>query len=158
MTTSNQSALFQSLYDIILCCKLVSLNWALLGLFFLWYCLSLQFFKQLVVNEICWWLDSNRRSLVLETTSLPNAPQPLPFAVNCYFPYLWVFSDPTLTTYLFYRVEKNPFNQKECFFKRYFIGAMVVAQFVEQSLPTPEIRRSNPMLLIHSSCSEKTKI
>ena len=36
---------------------------------------------QLVVNEICRWLYSNHRSLVLEATTLTTASQPLPKCV-----------------------------------------------------------------------------
>ena len=36
------------------------------------------FLIQLIVNKICWWLDSNRGSLVSEATALPTDPQPLP--------------------------------------------------------------------------------
>ena len=46
------------------------------------------------------------------------------------------------------------------------IGAVVVAQSVERSLPTPEVRGSNPVISIHFymehldtvNCIEKTKI
>ena len=30
------------------------------------------------IQKICWWLDSNRRSPVLEASALPTEPQPLP--------------------------------------------------------------------------------
>ena len=43
--------------------------------------LSLQ--KELIVNKICRWVDSNHWSLVLETTAIPTEPQPLPHFSSC---------------------------------------------------------------------------
>ena len=45
------------------------------GLFFFIFVFSIQ----LLENKICRCLDSNYRSLVLEVTTLPTEPQPLPY-------------------------------------------------------------------------------
>ena len=42
------------------------------------------FLIQLKVNKICQWQNLKCRSLVLEATALPTAPQPLPIRANCY--------------------------------------------------------------------------
>ena len=34
---------------------------------------------------LCWWLDSNRRPLVSEATTLPTEPQPLPYLLELFF-------------------------------------------------------------------------
>ena len=52
-------------------------KWAISGLFFFIFVFSIQ----LIVNtwiKVCWWLDSNRGTLVSEETALPTEPQPLP--------------------------------------------------------------------------------
>ena len=48
------------------------------GLFLFIVVFSIQFLLQLMVNKICWWLDSNHGSLMVEGTILPTESQPLP--------------------------------------------------------------------------------
>ena len=50
--------------------------------FFLYFCLFSTVLIQLIENQICWWLDSNRGTVVSEVTALPTVPQPLPLNVS----------------------------------------------------------------------------
>ena len=45
--------------------------------------LILVFSIEQLADKICWWLDSNRRSLVSEVTTLINKAQSLPMVSNC---------------------------------------------------------------------------
>ena len=55
-------------------------KWAIPYLFFFTFVFSIQLTigKQMFYIKISQWLDSNRRSLVSEATTLPTGPQPLP--------------------------------------------------------------------------------
>ena len=58
------------------------------GLFLASFSLFLSFqysFLQLIVNQICRWLDVNRGFMVLEATVLPTEQQPLPYMLKHYF-------------------------------------------------------------------------
>ena len=59
-----------------------------------------------IQTNFCWWLDSNRRPLVLEATALPTEPQPLP---NCmrYFCYRFVPTHCVHTITMFWLMFKR---------------------------------------------------
>ena len=60
-------------------------NWIIHGLF------SFRLFNtahiQLIINEVCQWLDSNHRSLELEVTTLSTEPEPLPVSFKFVQPF-----------------------------------------------------------------------
>ena len=64
------------------------LNWAIPGLFFLYF----RLFNTIdSTYKFCRWLDSNRGLLVLEVTTLPTEPQP-PINLTCHC----LFSSPLI--------------------------------------------------------------
>ena len=65
------------------------------SLCFFIFCLCNTASIQLVVNKVCWWLDSNLGSLVSEATALPTEPKPRP-VINIFC----VFFTPNLKTFL----------------------------------------------------------
>ena len=58
--------------------KCFFLKWTISGLFFLYLHLFNTVDSKEMFNKCCQWLDSNRGPLVLEVTTLPTEPQPLP--------------------------------------------------------------------------------
>ena len=56
-------------------------KWAISGLFFLYFRLFNTVDSKQMFNKFCQWLDSNCGPLVLEATTLPTEPQPLPWMI-----------------------------------------------------------------------------
>ena len=58
-------------------------KWAIPGLFFFIFVFTIQLVViECSIYKFCQWLESNRKSLVLEVTALPTAPQPMPETHN----------------------------------------------------------------------------
>ena len=108
---------------------LYSQNWWLLGLFRkmevcaipdLFFPLFSTISIQLMVNKICWGLDSNHRYHVSEATALPTEPQPLPNDV-LYLHTVWTNSwywqprfDHTAPTWSFVQIGNKLSDANKC--------------------------------------------
>ena len=85
---------------------------AIPGFLFVYFRLFNADLKQLIVNIICRWLDTNQGSLVFEVTTIPTEPLSLPYVMLCLF--IWSIGsfsilkkDPTLEDQSFTDISVN---------------------------------------------------
>ena len=85
---------------------------AIPGFLFVYFRLFNADLRQLIVNIICRWLDTNQGSLVFEVTTIPTEPLSLPFVMLCLF--IWSIGsfsilkkDPTLEDQSFTDISVN---------------------------------------------------